>query len=254
MSSSSSTSYRRYDRNQDVTHKTHCECEPPHPILVQVAWTIENPGRRFKGCPIRDKDKKCRVYGFLNLELPPDYYKQLLYDLHEETKALKRMNKMLGVMEDSSKRLPNYSNNQMSLATVAWDPYLGLQLLPDVIFLSSDGSTDEDINEGPSKGRVPKEGPFFLGRVIKEGPSVEGLLEWYGYDSIKDYLSDTYFSSTDKDTTYKDSTDEDNIEVSYSLKFKGKYVPIGKKASKKPFFKSPIPVKGYVLGLANAKT
>ncbi|GKF27867.1 hypothetical protein Tco_0094209, partial [Tanacetum coccineum] len=56
MSSSSSTSYRWYNRNQDVTHKTHFECEPPHPIPVQTAWTIKNPGRRFRGCPIRDKD------------------------------------------------------------------------------------------------------------------------------------------------------------------------------------------------------
>ncbi|GKA43684.1 hypothetical protein Tco_0736408 [Tanacetum coccineum] len=81
MSSSSSTSYRRYNRNHDVTHKTHY--------------------------------KKYGMYGFLDLELPSDYYKRLLYDLHEENKTLKRMNKVSGVMEDSSKRLPNYSNNQM---------------------------------------------------------------------------------------------------------------------------------------------
>nr|GFA15564.1 ribonuclease H-like domain-containing protein [Tanacetum cinerariifolium] len=37
----------------------------------------------------------------------------LLYDLHEENKALKRMNKMSGIMKDSSKRLPNNSYNQM---------------------------------------------------------------------------------------------------------------------------------------------
>ncbi|GJW40614.1 hypothetical protein Tco_0066459 [Tanacetum coccineum] len=103
MSSSSSTSYRRcYSRNQDVTHKTHCDCDPPHPIPVQTSWTIDNPGRRFKGCPIRDKGKKCGVYGFLDLELPGEYYKPLVYNLHEENKALKK-NKMCGVMEDSSK-------------------------------------------------------------------------------------------------------------------------------------------------------
>ncbi|GKA53862.1 hypothetical protein Tco_0747177 [Tanacetum coccineum] len=78
----------------------------------QVAWTLENQGKWFKGCPIRDKDTKCRVYGFLDLELPSDYYKQLLYDLHEENKALKRMKKMSGVMEDSSKRMSINSNNQ----------------------------------------------------------------------------------------------------------------------------------------------
>ncbi|GJY79394.1 hypothetical protein Tco_0485195 [Tanacetum coccineum] len=112
MSSSSSTSYRRcYSRNQDVTHKTHCDCDPPHPIPVQTSWTIDNPGRRFKGCPIRDKGKKCGVYGFLDLELPGEYYKQLVYNLHEENKALKK-NKMCGVMEDSSKGYSNYSINQ----------------------------------------------------------------------------------------------------------------------------------------------
>nr|GEW94701.1 hypothetical protein [Tanacetum cinerariifolium] len=113
MSSSSSTSYRQYNRNQDVTHKTHYDCDPPHPIPVQMAWTLENAGKRFKGCPIRDKDKTYRVHGFFDLELPSDYYKRLVYDLHEKNKALKMINKMSCVMEDSSKRLPNYSNNQI---------------------------------------------------------------------------------------------------------------------------------------------
>ncbi|GJU04619.1 hypothetical protein Tco_1121049 [Tanacetum coccineum] len=63
MSSSSSSSYRRY--NQDVSNKTYCDCKPPHPIPIQTAWTTDNPGRRFRGCPIRDKSKKCGVYGFL---------------------------------------------------------------------------------------------------------------------------------------------------------------------------------------------
>ncbi|GKF53855.1 hypothetical protein Tco_0160765 [Tanacetum coccineum] len=62
MSSSSSSSYRRY--NQDVSNKTHCDCKPPRPIPIQTAWTTDNPGRRFRGCPIRDKSKKCGVYGF----------------------------------------------------------------------------------------------------------------------------------------------------------------------------------------------
>ncbi|GJX45127.1 reverse transcriptase domain-containing protein [Tanacetum coccineum] len=116
MSSSSSTSYRRYNRNQDVTHKTHCDCDPPHPIPIQTAWTIDNPGRRFRGCPIHDKSKKCGVYGFLDQELPSDYYKSLVYNLHEENKALKKMNKVPGVvMEDSSKGFSNKSNNENDL-------------------------------------------------------------------------------------------------------------------------------------------
>nr|GEX24013.1 RNA-directed DNA polymerase, eukaryota, reverse transcriptase zinc-binding domain protein [Tanacetum cinerariifolium] len=39
-------------------------------------------------------------------KLPSDYYNWLVYDLHEGNKALKRKNKMSGVKEDSSKRLP----------------------------------------------------------------------------------------------------------------------------------------------------
>ncbi|GKB19494.1 hypothetical protein Tco_0853417 [Tanacetum coccineum] len=109
MSSSSSSSYRRY--NQDVSNKTHCDCKPPHPIPIQTAWTTDNPGRRFRGCPIRDKSKKCGVYGFLDLELPSDYYKGLVYSLHEENKALKRMNRMpvgvMDVMDGTSGVVPN---------------------------------------------------------------------------------------------------------------------------------------------------
>ncbi|GJT34978.1 hypothetical protein Tco_0925397 [Tanacetum coccineum] len=108
MSSSSSSSYRRY--NQDVSNKTHCDCKPPHPIPIQTAWTTDNPGRRFRGCPIRDKSKKCGVYGFLDLELPSDYYKGLVYSLHEENKALKRMNRMpVGVMDGTSGVVSNNS-------------------------------------------------------------------------------------------------------------------------------------------------
>ncbi|GJS15735.1 reverse transcriptase domain-containing protein [Tanacetum coccineum] len=59
--------------NQDVSNTTHCNC--PNPILEHVAWTLDNRGRRFKGCPIRDKTKECGVHGFLDLELPFEYYK-----------------------------------------------------------------------------------------------------------------------------------------------------------------------------------
>ncbi|GJW48908.1 hypothetical protein Tco_0080554 [Tanacetum coccineum] len=103
MSSSSSSSYRRY--NQDVSNKTHCDCKPPHPIPIQTGVPsprdqayamvpLDNPSRRFRGCPIHDKSKKCGVYGFLDLELPSDYYKGLVYSLHEENKALKRMKRV----------------------------------------------------------------------------------------------------------------------------------------------------------------
>ncbi|GJW41225.1 hypothetical protein Tco_0067070 [Tanacetum coccineum] len=78
--------------------------------------------------------------------------------------------------------------------------------------LSSDSSDD-------SKG-VPKEGSS-IASVHEEGPSIQGLLDWYGYDTVGEYLEDTYFPSTYKDTTDKDNTDEDTIHESYSSMFKG---------------------------------
>ncbi|GJV25754.1 hypothetical protein Tco_1378449 [Tanacetum coccineum] len=126
MSSSSSSSYRRY--NQDVSNKTHCDCKPPHPIPIQTAWTTDNPGRRFRGCPIRDKSKKCGVYGFLDLELPSDYYKGLVYSLHEENKALKRMNRMpVGVMDGTSGVVSNNSfvcSKDFACIVLAWNVIL----------------------------------------------------------------------------------------------------------------------------------
>ncbi|GJW37265.1 hypothetical protein Tco_0060185 [Tanacetum coccineum] len=76
---------------------------------------------------------------------------------------------------------------------------------------------------------------------------------------IAEYLEDTFFDSTDKDTTENDSTeknitDEDTMDECYSLKSKGKYVPVSKKLSQKVSFKSPIPIKGCVLRLANIQT
>ncbi|GKB33407.1 hypothetical protein Tco_0872808 [Tanacetum coccineum] len=104
-------------------------------------------------------------------------------------------------------------------------------------------------SKGPSIASVPKEGPS-IPRVPKDGPSQE-ILDWYGYDTVKEYLEDTFFDSTDKDTTDKDSTNEDTIHESYSPKSKGKYVPVSQKHKPKVIFKSPILIIGCVLGLAN---
>ncbi|GKD78762.1 hypothetical protein Tco_1341383, partial [Tanacetum coccineum] len=53
MRSSSSLSsrsrFKRYTK-EEILARTHCDC--PLPIEMQVTWTITNPGRRFKGCPI----------------------------------------------------------------------------------------------------------------------------------------------------------------------------------------------------------
>ncbi|GJU12931.1 putative reverse transcriptase domain-containing protein [Tanacetum coccineum] len=67
---------------------------------------------------------------------------------------------------------------------------------------------------------VPKEEPS-VASVPEEGPSIQGLLYWYGYNTVEEYLSNTYFPSTDKDNTNKDSTDEDTLHESYSPMSKG---------------------------------
>ncbi|GJU72647.1 hypothetical protein Tco_1264052 [Tanacetum coccineum] len=112
----------------------------------------------------------------------------------------------------------------------------------EIIVLSSDSSDDD--RKGPSKANVP----------IFEGPSVQGLLDFYGYNDIEEYLSWNYFPSTDKENTDKDiidkdTTDEDCIhECNYAMS-KGKYVPVSHKPN--PKVKSLEAVRGCVLGLAN---
>ncbi|PWA98719.1 hypothetical protein CTI12_AA015760 [Artemisia annua] len=58
---------------QEAWDATHCKC--PLPVEEQVSWTLDNPGRRFKACPIYDENEKCNFYGFLDPELPTDYYR-----------------------------------------------------------------------------------------------------------------------------------------------------------------------------------
>ncbi|GJU88672.1 hypothetical protein Tco_1301095 [Tanacetum coccineum] len=96
----------------------------------------------------------------------------------------------------------------------------------------------DDI-KGPSKASVP----------IFEGPSVQGLLDHYGYNDIEEYLPWNYFPSTDKENTNKDITGEDCIHESNYAMSKGKYVPVSQKHN--PKVKSPVRVTGCVLGLAN---
>ncbi|GJT86157.1 hypothetical protein Tco_1067874 [Tanacetum coccineum] len=94
-----------------------------------------------------------------------------------------------------------------------------------------------DDRKGPSKASVPK----------FKGPLVQGLLDWYGYNTIEEYLSWNYFPSTDKDITDEDCIHESNYAMS-----KGKYVPVSQKHN--PKVKIPVPVTGCVLGLANVTT
>ncbi|GKD25717.1 hypothetical protein Tco_1231931, partial [Tanacetum coccineum] len=85
-----------------------------------------------------------------------------------------------------------------------WDAILSKTFRINIV-LSSDNSDDM---KGSSKKSVP----------IFEGPSVQGLLNYYGYNDIEEYLSWNYFSSTDKENIDKDTTDEDCInECNYAM-------------------------------------
>ncbi|GKE06947.1 hypothetical protein Tco_1398965 [Tanacetum coccineum] len=108
-------------------------------------------------------------------------------------------------------------------------------------------SDSSDGRKGSSKATVS----------IFEGPSLQGLLDHYGYNDIEEYLSWNYFLSTDKentnkDITDKDITDEDCIhESNYSMS-KSKCVPVSEKHN--PKVKSLVPVRECVLGLINVTT
>ncbi|GJU28027.1 hypothetical protein Tco_1166648 [Tanacetum coccineum] len=89
------------------------------------------------------------------------------------------------------------------------------------------------------------------------GPSTQGFLDAYGYNTIEEYLSWNYFPSTDDESTDietidKRNTDKDCIVDSNSAMSKGKYVPVCKK--NKPNVYSHVQVTGSVLGLPNVTT
>ncbi|GJV30053.1 hypothetical protein Tco_1386501 [Tanacetum coccineum] len=121
---------------------------------------------------------------------------------------------------------------------------IGKRNLRKIIEISSDSSEDR---KGASKATAP----------IFYGPSTQGLLDAYGYNTIEEYLSWNYFpstnnESTDMETIDKRNTNKDCIVDSNSTMSKGKYVPVCKKH--KPNMYSHVPVTGSVLGLPNVTT
>ncbi|GJX80150.1 reverse transcriptase domain-containing protein [Tanacetum coccineum] len=122
---------------------------------------------------------------------------------------------------------------------------IGKRKLRKIIDISSDSS--DDRRWAAKKASAP----------VFYGPSTQGLLDAYGYNTIEEYLSWNYFPSTDNEstdmeTTDKRNTDKDCIVDSNSAMSKGKYVPVCKKHN--PNMYSPVPVTGCVLGLASVTT
>ncbi|GJR08275.1 bifunctional riboflavin kinase/FMN phosphatase-like protein [Tanacetum coccineum] len=136
----------------------------------------QEQGERFRGCPIRDKSKKCGVYGFLDLELPSDYYKGLVYSLHKENKALKRMNRMpVGVMDGTSGVVSNNSF-AVSLTSLLINMDKGKGKVPVPPFGSP---------ERPRPDVTPR-----IAESFKSRPCHPELIRMYGYQSTDEYYAD----------------------------------------------------------------
>ncbi|GJX71771.1 hypothetical protein Tco_0308942 [Tanacetum coccineum] len=114
----------------------------------------------------------------------------------------------------------------------------------DIIVLSSDS---EDVNDGPSKGKVPKDvndGPSKrkFPKGVKDGPPPE-LLRWYGYADVSSSYSFPF--STDEETSEDETTNNKmtNKTTGKNLMFyeDTKYIPVGKSASQKSILKSNKP-------------
>ncbi|GJW29842.1 putative reverse transcriptase domain-containing protein [Tanacetum coccineum] len=111
-----------------------------------------------------------------------------------------------------------------------------------IIDISSDSS--DDRRWAAKKASAP----------VFYGPSTQGLLDAYGYNTIEEYLSWNYFPSTDmKHKLGKLKTGNTDkiccVNDLFSAMSKGKYVPICKKHN--PNMYSPVLVTGCVLGLAS---
>nr|GEY60367.1 hypothetical protein [Tanacetum cinerariifolium] len=113
---SSSRSYRESNTKDEIHRMTHYNCEIP--IYQQVAWTPMNMGRRFKGCPIYDKKKKCGVYGFLDDELPLDYYKDLFYKIYIGNKEMNLKLKSLSNQDRGQKLIPNNASAEVLMEEI----------------------------------------------------------------------------------------------------------------------------------------
>ncbi|GJX88320.1 hypothetical protein Tco_0340334 [Tanacetum coccineum] len=163
------------------------------------------------------------------------------YDSPEPPKSLLKWYHYLSDEYKDNGRQDLWSKDTMTFA----EEKIGKRKLRKIIDISSDSSDDRRWAAKKASALV-----FY-------GPSTQGLLDAYGYNTIEEYLSWNYFPSTDNEstdmeTTDKRNTDKDCIVDSNSAMSKGKYVPVCKK--NKPNVYSHVQVTGSVLGLPNVTT
>nr|GEY32770.1 peroxidase 27-like [Tanacetum cinerariifolium]GEY82585.1 peroxidase 27-like [Tanacetum cinerariifolium] len=172
---------------------------------------------------------------------------------------------------DGSVLLNSTKNNQAEKSGIPNLSLRGFQVIdaaktaveaacPDIIGLSSDSG---DINEGPSKRNMPKEG-------INKGPSKEKLpplgssgrprprtskaFQVWATTSVASLVWICRCSTDEESSDYETTVETTGKDLLFNEDIIEKYVPVQKSASKKDIFKSPIPITGVVLGLANVKT
>ncbi|KAJ9556858.1 hypothetical protein OSB04_011472 [Centaurea solstitialis] len=88
MSSSSSSAPNTRRSTDDML----CFCGDM--MQVRTSWTNSNPGRRFISCPNYGSDRRCRKFKFLDVELPNEYYKDLMFQQHMQVRKLERDNQL----------------------------------------------------------------------------------------------------------------------------------------------------------------
>ncbi|GKE21009.1 hypothetical protein Tco_1432521 [Tanacetum coccineum] len=67
-----------------ISGRVECFCKCSRQLTVQTIKTRKNPGKRFVTC------SKCKVYDFLDDDLPSKYYKKLLYEMFQNKKQSKK--------------------------------------------------------------------------------------------------------------------------------------------------------------------
>ncbi|KAJ9567625.1 hypothetical protein OSB04_003591 [Centaurea solstitialis] len=88
MSSSSSAPNSRTRLSDDLI----CFCGDR--MQVRTSWTNCNPGRRFVSCPNYGSERRCRKFKFLDVELPNEYYKDLMFQNHMQLRKVERDNQL----------------------------------------------------------------------------------------------------------------------------------------------------------------
>ncbi|KAJ9546569.1 hypothetical protein OSB04_019112 [Centaurea solstitialis] len=124
----SSSSSNPFCNSRGMAHTPNLFCYCGDKMSVRTSWTKANPGRRFLSCPNYGSLQKCNMFHFLDDELPNQYYKDLVYQLHTQngndnhvSEHEDTQNELLKIMEDLSitkSNLKVYDRMMMCLVIV----------------------------------------------------------------------------------------------------------------------------------------